>query len=202
MFHQFYVAEQYRNLLRFLWWKEGDPKKELVEYRMKVHLFGAASSPGCANFGLKRAADDGEQEFGKEAANFVRRDFYVDDGLKSVETSEEAISLIRNSQAICAKAGLKLHKIMSNKRDVLKEVAKEDRAEVARNIDLKIDPLPTERVLGVSWCVENDSFNFKIEFSDRPCTRRGILSTVSSIYDPLGFAAPVVLKGKQILQQL
>ena len=58
MFHQFYVAEQYRNLLRFLWWKEGDPKKELVEYRMKVHLFGAASSPGCANFGLKRAADD------------------------------------------------------------------------------------------------------------------------------------------------
>ena len=31
MFHQFYVAEQHRNLLRFLWWKEGDPKKELVE---------------------------------------------------------------------------------------------------------------------------------------------------------------------------
>ena len=202
MFHQFYVTEQHRNLLRFLWWKEGDPKKELVEYRMKVHLFGATNSPGCANFGLKRAADDGEQELGKEAANFVRRDFYVDDGLKSVETSEEAVSLIKNSQAICAKAGLKLHKIMSNRRDVLEAVPKEDRAEVARNIDLKIDPLPTERVLGVSWCVENDSFNFKIEFNDRPCTRRGILSTVSSIYDPLGFAAPVVLKGKQILQQL
>eukprot|EP00112_Aurelia_sp_Birch-Aquarium-sp1_P004314 Seg1487.10 transcript_id=Seg1487.10/GoldUCD/mRNA.D3Y31 product="hypothetical protein" protein_id=Seg1487.10/GoldUCD/D3Y31 len=73
---------------------------------MKVHLFGAASSPGCANFGLKRAADEGEQEFGKEAANFVCRYFYVDDGLKSVEAYEEAISLIRNSQAICAKAGL------------------------------------------------------------------------------------------------
>ncbi|CAG2214432.1 unnamed protein product [Mytilus edulis] len=24
-----------------------------IEYRMNVHLFGAASSPGCANFGLK-----------------------------------------------------------------------------------------------------------------------------------------------------
>ena len=59
MFHKFYVTEQHRNLLRFLCWKEGDPKKELVEYRMKVHLFGAVSSPGCANFGLKRAADDG-----------------------------------------------------------------------------------------------------------------------------------------------
>ena len=75
MLHQFYVAEQHRSLLHFLWWKEGDPKKELVEYRMKVHLFGAASSPGCANFGLKRAADEGEEDFGKDAANFIRRAF-------------------------------------------------------------------------------------------------------------------------------
>ena len=27
-------------------------------YRMKVHLFGAASSPGCANFGLKFLAEE------------------------------------------------------------------------------------------------------------------------------------------------
>ena len=30
----------------------------------------------------------------------------------------------------------------------------------------------------------------------------GILSTVSSVYDPLGFVAPVILVGKQILQQM
>ena len=46
---------------------------------MMVHLFGAVSSPGCANFGLKRAADDGEFEFGEVAANFVCNNFYVDD---------------------------------------------------------------------------------------------------------------------------
>ena len=48
IFHQFNVAEQHRNLLRLLWWKEGDPSKDLVEYRMNGRLFGAASSPGCA----------------------------------------------------------------------------------------------------------------------------------------------------------
>lgn len=33
-------------------------------------------------------------------------------------------------------------------------------------------------------------------------TRRSILSAVASVYDPLGFLAPIVLVGKRILQQL
>ena len=36
----------------------------------------------------------------------------------------------------------------------------------------------------------------------QPATRRGILSTVVSIYDPLGFLAPYVLNGKRILQEM
>ena len=42
----------------------------------------------------------------------------------------------------------------------------------------------------------------RIELKDKPCTRRGILSTISSIYDPLGFIAPVVLVGKKILHDI
>ncbi|XP_078488770.1 uncharacterized protein LOC113475227 isoform X2 [Ciona intestinalis] len=34
MFHQFYVAEAYRDFLRFLWWKNDDVEQEIVEYRM------------------------------------------------------------------------------------------------------------------------------------------------------------------------
>ena len=37
---------------------------------------------------------------------------------------------------------------------------------------------------------------------DRPPTRQGILSTVSSVFDPLGFISPVILKGKQKLQKV
>ena len=57
---------------------------------MNVHLFGAVSSPGCANFGLHKTAQEGESEFGEDIANFLRNDFYVDDGLKSVKTKEDA----------------------------------------------------------------------------------------------------------------
>ena len=59
-----------------------------------------------------------------------------------------------------------------------------------------------ERALGVQWCIERGSFQFRIILKDRPCTRRGILSTVSSIYDPLGFVAPMLLEGKKMLQEL
>ena len=45
-------------------------------------------------------------------------------------------------------------------------------------------------------------FGFRIVIKDQPLTRRGILSTISSVYDPLGIAAPFLLVGKKILQDL
>ena len=37
---------------------------------------------------------------------------------------------------------------------------------------------------------------------DKPLSRRGILSTVSSMFDPLGLVSPFILVEKQILQEL
>ncbi len=88
MFHQFHVFPEARNFLRFLWWEGGKLENEPREYRMTVHLFGAASSPGCANFGLKYLA----QQFkvtSPAASAFIEKDFYVDDGLTSVSTVQE-----------------------------------------------------------------------------------------------------------------
>ena len=51
MFHQVRVNEEQGDLLHFLWLEDGDTTKDPHEYRMTVHLFGATSSPGCANFG-------------------------------------------------------------------------------------------------------------------------------------------------------
>ena len=53
-----------------------------------------------------------------------------------------------------------------------------------------------------NWCTESDTFRFRIELRDKPATRRGIVSTISSVYDPLGAVSPVILVGKQILQAL
>ena len=95
-----------------------------------------------------------------------------------------------------------MHKIVSNKKEVLEAIPAEDHAKGIKELNLAVDPLPIERALGVMWCVESDSFRFRIELRDCPLTRRGVLSVVGSIYDSNGYLAPVTLKGKQILQQM
>ena len=169
---------------------------------MTVHLFGATTSPSCANFALKQAANDFEGEYGREAANFIRNDFYVDDGLKSVPTVTSAIELVNNVKAMCHQGGFNPQKFILNNKDVIKCIPDSDRAEGVKEIDLDLDTLPLERTLGVQWCIESDSFKFSVVLQDKPCRRRGILSTISSICDPIGFVAPLMLQGKSILQEL
>ena len=59
-----------------------------------------------------------------------------------------------------------------------------------------------ETALGVLWNIEEDVFKFKVNMKEKPKTRRDMLSTLSSVYDPLGFVAPFLLQGKRILQHL
>lgn len=66
MFHQVRVPEEDADLLRFLWWPNGDFSQCMVEYRMVVHLFWATSSPSCANFALRRCAEDNKQFFSQQ----------------------------------------------------------------------------------------------------------------------------------------
>ena len=66
MFYSFLVEEKDRDYLRFFWYAENDPMKELVEYRMRVHVFGNKPSPSVANFGLQKTASVSESEYGSD----------------------------------------------------------------------------------------------------------------------------------------
>ncbi|XP_048846374.1 uncharacterized protein LOC125717469 [Brienomyrus brachyistius] len=201
MFHRFHVSPQDRDFLRFLWWENGNIEGELKEYRMRVHIFGAASSPGCANFAMKHLATKYEKEY-PLAASFILQNFYVDDGLISIDTAEQAIQLVHDVQKVFVKGKLHLHKFVSNSREVLDSIPESERASIVRDVDLNYNELPMQSVLGVKWNVETDTFSFNVVLSGRSATRRGILSAVASIFDPLGFLSPFILTGKRILQEM
>ena len=132
----------------------------------------------------------------------MHHNFYVDDGLASLPTAKEAIKLVTSAQHALASSNIRLHKVVSNSVDVMETLSTEDRAKGLRDLDLCQDTLPAQWSLGVYWDLENDAFTFHISLPKNHFTRRGFLSVINSVYDPFGVAAPVMLHGRKLLQQL
>lgn len=102
MFHQVRVPADDVDLLRFLWWPDGDFSQDPVDFRMRVHLFGATSSPSCANFTLRKCAQDHRKQFNRETVDKILHSFFVDDCLVSVASVEQAINIVQGASShIC-----------------------------------------------------------------------------------------------------
>lgn len=128
MFYCFVVKEEHRDYLRFLWFRDNNWDSDIVDYRMRVHVFGNTPPPAVAIYCLRRAAKEAESEFGSDVRAFTERDFYVVDALKSFATESEAINLVKRAQEMLSHNSLRLHKITSNSAAVVAEFPPEDRA--------------------------------------------------------------------------
>ncbi|KAK7944963.1 hypothetical protein WMY93_000691 [Mugilogobius chulae] len=209
MFYQVRVSDGDTDLLRFLWWPHGDYNQQLVEYKMKVHIFGATSSPSVATFAMQKCASDFGEEFGPDAARTVLKNFYVDDCIKSTVDEDSAVSLAAALTTILAKGGFRLTKWSSNSRKLLQTIPANERAHGFQDLDLDQDYLPVERALGIQWCAETDKCKFKINLRERPHTRRGLLSlsqsgTIENSNHPKGLeltAATVAIKMDKLLRK-
>ncbi|KAK7898591.1 hypothetical protein WMY93_019444 [Mugilogobius chulae] len=202
MFYCFEVTETHRNFLRFLWYEGNDINKQVIDYRMKVHVFGNSPSPAVAIYGLRRAIREGAPKYGEDTIQFVERHFYVDDGLMSVPTDHHAVDILTRTQASLAESNIRLHKFISNSRDVLKALSQEDCAAPVKDLDLSGETESIQRSLGLLWETSTDTFTFSVSTEPKPFTRRGVLSTVNSIFDPLGLLAPVTTSGRALLREL
>ncbi|KAK3093009.1 hypothetical protein FSP39_009964 [Pinctada imbricata] len=198
MFHNFRVTEDHRNYLRFLWHANNDIEEPLTEFRMTVHVFGNRTSPAVANYGIRRSVLSAEPD----VQEYVCHNFYVDDGLMSFTSVEKAVDLVKRTQHALYDGGrLRLHKVASNSTEVLAQFPKEDLAKDLKNLDFGHDSLPEQRSLGIAWDIMTDSFVFRVNPESKPFTRRGVLSVINSLFDPIGITAPVTLEGKLLLRE-
>ena len=111
MFHQVRVDPKDQRFLRFLWWPQGNTNLSPEEYCMKVHLFGATSSPSCANFSLLQTAADNCDSYDPSVINTVRENFYMDDCLKSVDSEEEAVNLVQATYTTTQERRIPSHEV-------------------------------------------------------------------------------------------
>ena len=84
----------------------------------------------------------------------------------------------------------------------MSELPQDDLAQDLKDLDFDSDSFPLQRSLGLYWDLGSDCFTFCIADESKPFTRRGVLSTLNSVYDPLGFVAPVLIQGKWLLRDL
>ncbi|XP_077553192.1 uncharacterized protein LOC144167948 [Haemaphysalis longicornis] len=201
LFYSFFVREDHRDFLRFCRFE--NMSKEMVGCRMKLDVFENSPTTSVATYGLRRRARQGSLLYGEEAAKFVERDFYVDDGLKSFPTEEDAINVLRNTPEMLAMVNIRLHKIASNRENVLKAIPVEDHANDLKELDFTAETMPAQSSLGLFWNVLEDTFVYVLLGPQgRPFTRRGVPSAVNRVYDPLGIASRVTARGKHFLREI
>ena len=199
MFYRVRVPSKDSDFLRFLWYPDNDLARSPHQYRLRVHVFGAKSSPSCSNFALRSTADS---VVCSQVSSCIRNNFYVDDLLKSMHSEEAALQLAESVVSVLGNYGFNLTGFTSNSRKLLQKLPHEKLSKNLRELDLGQDDLPCERALGVIWNIQRDTFGFRVDLQTCSSpTKRILLSTLFRIYDPLFIVSPVIITGKRIFQE-
>ena len=122
--------------------------------------------------------------------------------LKSFPTVNKAINKIKQPQEFCTTEDPNLTKYISNERQVIQSVPDDKRKPNVRNELVTLGNLPEEKTLGVKLDTQNYTLDFYIKLANKHLKRCSLLSTFSTIYDPLGLGVPFLMKGQQIIQHL
>ncbi|XP_063631693.1 uncharacterized protein LOC134802905 isoform X1 [Cydia splendana] len=197
-FLQVGLQQEDRDVTRFLWLK--DPKQGVTEKNL-LHLrfcrvpFGVISSPFLLTATIRHHLSKGDQNLMSKIAERT----YVDNLVTGTDTLEEARDLVNKTRATFTELSMNIREWTSNNKLLLKSIPKQFRSKDTEST----------KVLGLTWHMGKDTLKLRLGdmLSDTKqdkttTTKRGILRTLASLYDPCGFAAPLILPAKLLLQEL
>ncbi|XP_046145807.1 uncharacterized protein LOC123989173 [Osmia bicornis bicornis] len=193
MFRQIRVHHTDADWTRILW--RSRPDQPVQDFRLKTVTYGTACAPFLALRVLVQLAED-EEERSPLGAVAIRRHSYVDDILAGADDEKAALELRRQVISILQSGGFDLSKWASNKPSL--QEAEEFQTCVFQDY-------PGVSTLGVIWRPNTDTFSLRVlPPLNEPTryTKRRILSEVASLFDPLGWAAPVLIFAKILMQDL
>lgn len=197
MYHQLVLKPEDRPLHRFLR-RNLDVRSSPQVYEFSRFAFGGCYCPFCAQFTWQTHAENHRTKY-PLAAEAVRRSCYMDDSMPWLPTIEIAKETRNQLTELGKMAGFHIRKWMSNQAEILKDIPEEDRVSA---IDLKENSLPMAKTLGVLWNANEDTFSFNYSFTpDMEFTKRNVLKKTATIYDPLDFLAPYVVRAKLLTEQ-
>ncbi len=165
-------------------------------------MFGVNCSPFLAQDVSQRHAKDHIQEF-PLAAETIMNSTYMDDSLDSAPGLDTALELCRQLGRLWKKAGMKPHKWLSNKPEILEGIPIEDRAS---EVDLDSADRPTMKNLGINnnniiicssyialFLAEASSKRFTYYYPWQACSIRHLLNSLGNIHPLTRFKVPWVI---------
>ncbi|XP_049886484.1 uncharacterized protein LOC126380961 [Pectinophora gossypiella] len=198
-YRQILVQEQDQHLQKIVW--RESTSQPISDYQLCTVTYGTKAAPYLAMRTIAQLVQDDGHKY-PLATDILNKQLYVDDllgGCNNIQEAKEAQQQIIN---ILIGGGFKLRKWDSNNNQLLEHLPNDV---ISQNMfDFK--HAETNKTLGLSWNPRTDQFTFLsvIQTRDemRPTTKRTLLSSISKIFDPLGWLSPITIKGKLLFQKV
>ncbi|XP_060871407.1 uncharacterized protein LOC132945655 [Metopolophium dirhodum] len=197
MYRQVSVSPSHRRYQHILW--RSSPEQMLQAYELNTVTYGVNCAPYLAIKVLRSMAeqDCNDLPFIKEALLYQT---YVDDICAGGDTLDEALSLQDGLIQVLHGAGMELKKWAGNAPVLLDKIPSEDRTCEPLSLD---DSTGTgTKVLGLQWSHQDDAFMYTFQPERHVSTKRGMLSLIARMFDPLGLLSPVTFFAKTLMQRV
>lgn len=199
MFRNILVNPEHTSLQNILW--RENPNQSIKCIRLDTVTYGMKSSSYLATQCLIELAQRHEHDL--PLASFILRHCtYVDDILYSCSDMHKLLEAKRQLCEMLSYGSFSLHKWASNTPNVLSDIP--EAKQQFTQLDLQKGDY-NMKALGLTLDIKKDCFTInKLEpFSENIIiTKREVLSYISKFYDPMGFASPIVIRAKGIMQKI
>eukprot|EP00794_Sanderia_malayensis_P012189 gene12189-biopygen9725 len=209
-----------RDCLRFLWKTnlEGDDS-DIMIFRFNRVVFGVNSSPFLLNAVLRNHIETYEH-CDPEFVMKMKESFYVDDMISGANNRKEAFDLYLKAKGRMKEGGFRLRKWKTSDVELSQKIKEsegmnecqpgqaggEEMSYAKEMLGVEKASDSKTKVLGLIWDSCKDNLEFKLSkvsnASNEQPTKRGILSTLGTIFDPLGIISPISVIVKVLFQEL
>ncbi|GFW58402.1 DUF1758 domain-containing protein [Trichonephila clavipes] len=160
--------------------------------------YGTSCAPFLAIRTLKQLCEDEKHRF-PQAAKLAKDHFYVDDLLAGADSLDSARKIVHELQNLMSAGGFELRKWSCTHPEVLSDLPNTLKTNISSH---SFDEESTQKILGLFWDLNEDSFKVRSVLLDQVSTKRQMLSIIARIFDLLGFVSPSTIILKIILQDL
>ena len=200
-FLQIRIMEEERDSLRFHWRHPNTSQTQV--YRFTRALFGLTCSPFLLGGVINQHLDSWKDRY-PELVQELREGLYVDDLTIGGTTVEEIEKKKATAVEVFESATFAIHKWHSNAPELepTNEMPTGPEDLTYAKSQLGGPANPEGKLLGLPWNRQQDTLTVNLTKETGASTKRGVLSKLAKIYDPLGLASPTSLTSKLIYRDV